>query len=123
MTDIADAEFRQQGTDLPKGSADQLQEGIRLADLGTFGVGSVAAYPGGGAEPNLDPLMAEVFAPSDRPDVPVTEGMSFGPGANYSALPDESEDQFLNRVARRILSTGSPSEFLQEWAASRLVGK
>jgi hypothetical protein len=42
---------------------------------------------------------ALLFGPSDRPDEPVTHGAPFGPGASFTAEPDETQRSFLLRVA------------------------
>lgn len=50
-----------------------------------------------------------VFAPSDRPDEPITHGAPFGPGANFVALPYEDEFAFRRRVADELESSGPAS--------------
>jgi len=50
-----------------------------------------------------------LFAPSDRPDEPITHGAPFGPGANFVALPYEDEYAFRRRVADELESSGPAS--------------
>lgn len=70
------------------------------------------------ADPDLD---AVLFGPTDFPGRPLTQGMSFGPGDNFSPNPQETEDQFMHRIAIKVLDSGGPED-LQIWAARRLAG-
>jgi hypothetical protein len=80
----------------------------------------IAFEPDTGGEPDPD-VDAALFAPTDFPDRPLTHGMSFGPGANVSPNPDETEDQFMHRFAIRTLEVDAPEEN-KIWAARRLAG-
>jgi hypothetical protein len=50
-----------------------------------------------------------LFAPTDRPDEPITHGAPFGAGANFVALPYEDEFAFRRRVADELESSGTAS--------------
>jgi hypothetical protein len=73
---------------------------------------------GGPVDPDLD---AVLYGPTDYPDRPLTNGMGFGTGSNFSPNPQETEDQFMHRVAIKVLDAPGPEE-LKVWAARRLAG-
>ncbi len=45
---------------------------------------------------------AALFAPTDRPDEPITDGMPFGAGSNWRPRPFEDDRAFMLRVADEI---------------------
>lgn len=57
-----------------------------------------------------------LFAPSKRPNEPVTAGVGFGPGINYRQSDTEDDRTFMLRVADDLDRTGSAS-------TKRLVSK
>jgi len=105
--------FRQEGTELPKGSGQELDAALEVASSGPG-----TQFAGEDERPvDLDRLAAglesealrqddysaEFFAPSDFPDRPVTHGASFGPGANEVRTPRMSDRAYLARIATRIV--------------------
>lgn len=126
--------FRQEGTSLPKGAGQQLDDALEVAASGpgvsfeatdefTTDLDQLAA----GVEPeqaSRDEYAAEFFAPSDFPLRPVTHGASFGPGANGVRTPKVSDRMFLNRIAARIVERKDevPDEALV-WAIRVMQGE
>lgn len=104
MSDVGDAEFRMGG-------------GLEYGDAGELN----AAITYRQSTPR-DPIDEEVFAPTDRPDEPITQGMPFGPGDNFSASPDETEGQRLARIATSMLQTPGTPDDAVVWAARQLGG-
>lgn len=72
ITDMPDAQYGENQT------FTSLQQGAPLASAG----GAPAGAPSGGAPVNLTPL----DAPTAQPDVPITHGADYGPGASSSIL-------------------------------------
>lgn len=130
---MAEPQFRVGGsTELAYGDATALAEAQDLAedlrpappDPGPpIEEGSPALdFPGdagGVADPDLD---AVLFGPTDFPGRPLTNGMSFGPGNNFSPNPQETEDQFMQKYAIKVLETTGAPEEMRDWAARRLAG-
>jgi hypothetical protein len=58
-----------------------------------------------------------LFGPTDRPDEPLTTGMSFGPGANITSaqIKDESTQQFTARIANTLRTEGENSPGLKKF--------
>ncbi len=50
-----------------------------------------------------------LFAPTDRPGEPITQGAPFGPGANWIPRPHEDDRSFLLRVASDLENTPGAS--------------
>jgi len=50
-----------------------------------------------------------LFAPSHRPDEPLTQGAPFGPGSNFVPLPYEDEWAFRRRIADELSVDPTPS--------------
>ena len=129
-------EFRTQGTELPYGARKELARQTAFAEA--------AAPPSPPAEPRpvaeavpveeeppamqlvspagADELDAFLFAPTDFPDRPLTDGAPFGPGRNELVLPQEDERAFLHRVARRMLEEPGVPEDAKVWAARVIAG-
>ncbi len=67
---------------------------------------------GAGAQPDQTDVSGgydeALFAPTDRPDEPITHGAPFGPGANFTVLPYENQRGFLLRVASQLEGSGTP---------------
>jgi hypothetical protein len=57
-----------------------------------------------------------LFSGTDRPDEPVTTGMSFGAGADFSRYGHESNKDLLNRVATTISSDPAASKEVRAFA-------
>jgi hypothetical protein len=57
-----------------------------------------------------------LFSGTDRPDEPVTTGMSFGAGADFSKFSVETETQFRSRVASNLRA--NPNKDVQAFAAA-----
>lgn len=107
-------QFRVQGSDLPKGSAQSLDEAEDLA-------ASAPAIFGTADRDNVDPVL---FSETDFPNRPVTHGAPFGPGDNAVYSPRESERTVLNRIATRIVEQrGSVPETALVWAVRTLAGE
>jgi hypothetical protein len=51
-----------------------------------------------------------LFAPSHRPDEPLTQGAPFGPGADFTPYSYESDQEFMARVARELDTPDAPRE-------------
>jgi hypothetical protein len=82
----------------PMASASEVRgaTNTELRAAGRSAQGSVAAQPG-----PLTPL----FAPSQRPDEPITNGIDIGPGAGSNALMMKSlmaQDKLSNTLAKMI---------------------
>ncbi len=60
---------------------------------------------------------AFLFSPTDRPDEPVTSGMSFGAGSDFSRFAHESNADMLNRVADSITTDPAASKEVRAFAA------
>jgi hypothetical protein len=43
-----------------------------------------------------------LFSGTDRPDEPITQGMTFGAGADFTRFAHETNDDLLNRVADKF---------------------
>ncbi len=71
--------------------------------------------------PGGDPYEEALFAPSDRPDEPITAGVPFGPGPSFSRLPVETERAFAVRVAR-ILEDSPGADALRPYIDKLLAG-
>jgi hypothetical protein len=68
--------------------------------------GTPAEAPTGEGELN-EGFDEALFAPSGRPDEPITEGMPFGPGSSFRQQPDEDDRSFMLRVAADLEASGS----------------
>ena len=107
---MADPEFRQQGTDLPKGSATQLDEAYDLAaaapGVGQFDTSQVdeSEIPEYTGESAPDEVDEELFGPTLFPNRPLTHGVPIGPGQNFTVTPRLSDRAILYQAAERILS-------------------
>jgi len=113
-----DIDFHSQGSsELGKGAGKQLEEGFDYASQGAFkeAFGSVSAS---------DPVDEVLFAPTDFPNRPITNGAAFGPGANFVRTPKLSDRAILNRAATRILENKDdvPDDALV-WAMRVLAGE
>lgn len=129
------ADFRVQGTDLPKGSSQQLEEGYAFAGPPEAQETDAATYEPGEEdllaeeafftdEAATDELDEQLFSPTDHPERPLTHGAPFGPGADFVASPLTSEQDHMNRVAQRVLEAGRqvPDDALL-WATRVLMGE
>lgn len=123
-------EFRVTGsTELGKGDRQALDEAEDIAAsapelpadvAGQFDMTSLPEITGGGSE-DID---AELFAPTDFPNRPLTHGASFGPGATVSPRPRLSDRQLLARYAERIVEArDSVPEGSLVWAMRVLAGE
>lgn len=70
-----------------------------------------AAEEGVDLPPELDDELnegydEELFAPSREPDLPVTDGVPFGPGADFIPRASEDDRSFMLRVARELEGSG-----------------
>ena len=65
-----------------------------------------------------------LFSPSDRPDEPLTAGMSFGAGPNVaSALVEgETRTQFADRVQRQVEMEGENTPGMRKFLAAARRG-
>lgn len=111
---ISEPGFHSQGTDLPKGSSEQLDQGLAFAAQGGNQLQQYTDQP--------DELDDFAFQQTWYPQRPLTNGVSFGPGANTIANPPQNEDDMLNDFAVETIRTGGP-ESNQMWAARRLAGE
>jgi hypothetical protein len=57
-----------------------------------------------------------LFGPSDRPDEPITAGVPVGPGPDVTRRLYETDEQFLGRVARTLVSAPGADRSLQAFA-------
>lgn len=110
---MAELEFRTQGTELPKGAREQLDEAMEFA---AEAPGFLDVLPD-----TADEFDAVMLAGTDFPERPLTHGAPFGPGANAVPLPRESEQAFLRRIAMQMLEAGAPED-AKLWAARVIAG-
>lgn len=99
--------FKQQGTDLPKGAATALDEGLdeaAAAPVAQFDDSidqeELPEFFGEGEAEDID---AELFGPTDHPERPVTHGAGIGPGQNFTVLPRQSDRAIMAEAATRII--------------------
>lgn len=111
-------EYRVQGTDLPKGSATQLDEALDVAAAAPESAAApsqVTVDTSGIDESELpdlevgasasDEVDDEIFgSDSVFPDRPLTHGLPIGPGANFTTTPRMSDRAILTEAASRILA-------------------
>ena len=109
---IAEPSFKSQGSDLPKGSVEQLDTGLDIA--------AAAEVPEFSDAP--DEFDDFALQPTWFPERPITHGLPFGPGANTVVSPPRDEDTVLNDLATETLRTGG-SESMRVWSARRLAGE
>lgn len=81
-----------------------------------------------GAEFDMgDPLNGELedvlFAPTERPDEPLTAGVEFGPGPLTVPFPGETERDFRLRVADSLSSSPSATPSVRAFADRLLRGE
>lgn len=107
---MAEPEYRVQGTDLPKGSATQLDEAMDVAAAApaapTFDSSQVdqSEIPEVVGEVAPDETDDEIFAaPTMFPNRPLTHGVPMGPGQNFAVTPRMTDRAILNEAAKRIL--------------------
>lgn len=123
-----DLQYRASGVGgLPKGSRTALDE---AADFAAAAPGApedttqepiVASYAQGQDRDNLD---AELFAPTDNPDRPLTHGAPTGPGANAVFAPRLSDRAMLARIGERMLANrDSLPESAVIWAVRAALGQ
>lgn len=107
---IEEPGIHQQGTDLPKGAAQDLDEGLDVANAAPDAPGTSTGTideselpevvgEGGGNEDNAD-----LFGPSDFPNRPLTHGVPIGPGQNFTVTPRMSERAVLTQAAQSIVA-------------------
>jgi hypothetical protein len=111
-------EYRQQGTDLPKGSATQLDEALDVAAAAPQAAAApsqvavdTSASIDEGEIPDLsqgveasDPVDDEIFgADSVFPNRPLTHGLPIGPGPDFTTTPRMTDRAILTEAATRIL--------------------
>lgn len=135
---MADApSYRVQGsTELAKGDRQALNDETQLAEsLGgdqtaqadtgnpqnqVLGTGvDFSPYFGSGDSEGYDDAL---FAPTDRPDVPLTEGMPFGAGGMFTAGAQMEQRDHMNQLARRTMELANemPDDMLR-WAQRQLL--
>lgn len=120
------------GADAGYGATAQLRR-VDRAGSPAGGAGAQAVRPNGrppadvtdpedDADTELnDGYDSALFAPTNRPDVPVTNGAPFGEGANYVPLPSEDDFTFMQRVAND-LDSGPQSGQLREFISKIRLG-
>jgi hypothetical protein len=100
---------------LPYGAnalANDMSEDIPDDDLFDDGFDELADF-------NPQPTSEQfLFSGTDRPDEPLTAGMSFGEGPNISAalVRGESKQQFAMRVSRELSAAGGQIKGVQAFA-------
>ena len=109
---IEEPGFKAEGTDLPKGSIQELDAGMDVAASAEFPEFS----------DTTDEFDDFALQPTWFPERPITHGLPFGPGANTVAVPPRDEDAVLNDIATETLRTGG-SESMRVWSARRLAGE
>jgi hypothetical protein len=65
--------------------------------------------------PLTDGYDEALFAPTDRPDEPITAGVPFGPGPGITRLPSETDRAFALRVADLLEQRPEVSERLRAY--------
>ena len=63
-----------------------------------------------------------LFAPSDRPKEPFSQGLPFGPGASVVPGAGETDDQLVQRVANEALKDPAAPKQLKDFANRALNG-
>lgn len=104
-----------QGTDLPKGSATQLDEAMDVAAAAPSAAGRFDAsqvdqseIPEITGDTAVDETDDEVFAsPTLFPNRPLTHGVPIGPGQNFTVTPRMTERAIMYEAAKRILELRS----------------
>lgn len=124
---MAEAEIKQQGSSLPKGAATQLDEGFDEAAaapeaLPVDSTVDQSEVPEVFGESGPDEIDAEIFAPSDFPNRPLTNGLPFGPGQNFTVTPRMTDRALLTRAALSIAEAkDSVPTGAVEWAMRVLL--
>lgn len=118
---MAEPDYLQQGTDLPKGSASELEEGLDFAaaaptapafDVGAVDESEIPEFVGDVPAGEVD---EEIFGPTDFPNRPLTHGVPIGPGQDFTVTPRTSDRAILARAATRML------EFKDDLPAEALI--
>lgn len=127
---IAEPSFRSQGTDLPKGSSEQLDEALDVAanapQFAPFGAptamvdeSEIPEFSGEVANDEIDDV---IFGETTMfPNRPVTHGVPMGPGADFTIPPRMSDRAILTEAARRILELRSDVPFGAASFAARVL--
>jgi hypothetical protein len=63
-----------------------------------------------------DGLDAMLFAPTMRPDEPITAGAPFGPGPNYRPTPLETPRDFLTRIGNELANSPVATPAVRRYA-------
>lgn len=86
--------------------------------------GPPGSAPTVGEQPDLnggyDPSL---FGPTDRTHEPVTSGVPFGPGPSFVPKPQESDRDFLSRVAGSLEQSPGASNQVKAFAAAVKSGR
>ena len=97
---------------LPWGEAAQVNDAIGLVpptqDQNTF-------VPQGDAQSFL-------FSPTDRPQEPFSAGLPFGAGPNANPQGNETDDQFVQRIAGQVKADPTAPKQLKQFADRALQG-
>jgi hypothetical protein len=87
---------------LPQGAASQLNAANPGEGMGEEDLLSAPAGPVAGMPPGMEDVGERLFAPTDRPNEPLTDGMPFGPGRNSVPPRGETEQQARTRTANEL---------------------
>lgn len=68
-------------------------------------------------------LDGELFGPSRRPNEPVTHGAPFGPGADFTPLPQETDRAFMLRVADDLTQSPAATNQTKKYLARIRLGE
>lgn len=121
---------------LPYGLATQLNRQIEQLDKGQ----PQLPQPISPFQPQIQPLQPQpvpphkpvgdltgfddiLFAPSDRPEEPITAGAPFGPGPMFVRQGYESDEEFLARIAAEIAESPNATSYVKSFAARVLNGE
>lgn len=113
--------FAQQAQDIGKPELAQQA----LAQIGAAPPTGASPFAPGGAGPARrlvdEELLEEMLRPSDRPEEPITTGLPFGAGANFTRLPDETDEAFRGRVASELLESPTVTGAVKDFVNKRLL--
>jgi hypothetical protein len=76
-------------------------------------------------QPDFKPSTPEeqfLYGPTDRPNEPITHGAPFGPGAPVSRFANETNQEFMTRVAQQLSSDPNAAPEVQAFASRVLRG-
>jgi len=99
---------------LPQGAAGQLNKAAPAPSANIGGPAPVG--PVEGLPPEMAGIEERLFAPTDRPDEPLTQGLPFGEGNNFRKPRNETPEQFRVRTADSLLTSKYVDPVVRDFA-------